>query len=57
MNVSLTYKYTTVHPWWKEKHIGAPGTTYNCKLLCGCWELNWGSLKEQQVFLTTGPSL
>lgn len=23
---------------------------------CGCWELNAGPLKEQQVLLTTGPS-
>lgn len=24
---------------------------------CRCWELNSGSLQEQQVFFTTGPSL
>lgn len=31
-------------PW-----IGIPG---GCKLTCGFWELNVGSLQEQQVFLT-----
>jgi hypothetical protein len=25
--------------------------------LCGCWKLNPGPLKEQQVLLTAGPSL
>jgi hypothetical protein len=24
---------------------------------CGCWEPNWGSLKELQELLTTEPSL
>lgn len=26
------------------------------KPLCGCWESNWGSLDEESVSLTTGPS-
>lgn len=26
-------------------------------LPCGCWKLNLGSLQEQQVFVTTKPSL
>jgi hypothetical protein len=25
----------------------------SCELLCGCWELNPGPLKEQPVLLTT----
>jgi hypothetical protein len=28
-----------------------------CELPCGCWKLNPGPLKEQQVFLTDEPSL
>jgi len=28
------------------------GATNGYKLLCGCWELNPGPLKEQSVFLT-----
>ena len=28
-----------------------------CELPCGCWEWNPGPLKEQSVFLTSGPSL
>lgn len=30
--------------------------TEDCKLLCGCWELNPGSLQEQRVLLTPEPS-
>ena len=28
-----------------------------CEPPCGCWELNLGPLEEQQVLLTTEPSL
>jgi hypothetical protein len=43
-----------VHAWcpqWLEEGIGSPGTriTDDFELLCGCWELNLGSLEEQQV--------
>lgn len=27
--------------------------TYNCELLCRCWDLKLGPLKEQRVLLTT----
>ena len=42
-----------------NKGVGSPGTrvTNSCELPCGCWELNPGPLQEQQVFLTTEPSL
>jgi hypothetical protein len=32
-------------------------TIDNCKLPCGCWELNSGPLEEQLVFFTAEPSL
>lgn len=31
--------------------------TCSCEQSCGYWELNSGPLQEQQVFLTTNPSL
>jgi hypothetical protein len=39
--------------------VRSPGTTVidKCELPCGCWELNLGLLEEQQVLLTTEPSL
>ena len=39
--------------------VRSPGTrvTDGCKMTCGCWELNWGPLKEQPVLLTAEPSL
>lgn len=42
-----------------EEGIGFLGTGLSDggKLLCGCWELNLASLKEQKVVLTTEPSL
>jgi len=39
--------------------VGSLGTGVmdSCELLCGCWELNLESLKEQFVLLTIEPSL
>ena len=39
--------------------VGSSGTegTDNCEPPCGGWELNLGLLQEQQVLLTTEPSL
>ena len=39
--------------------IGCPRTEVagGCQPSHGCWKLNPGPLKEQQVFLTTEPSL
>jgi hypothetical protein len=31
--------------------------TNGCEPPCNCWELNSGPLEEQEVFLTTEPSL
>ena len=31
--------------------------TDGCEPTCGCWDLNPGPLQEQQVLLTTEPSL
>ena len=42
-----------------EEGVGFPGTgvTDGCELLCRCGESNVTPLKEQQVLLTTEPSL
>jgi hypothetical protein len=37
--------------------MSGAGVTDRCELLCGCWELNPGSLREHPVLLTTEPSL
>lgn len=41
------------------KGVGLSGTGVrgSCKLLCGYWELNLGSLEEHSVLLTTEPSV
>lgn len=49
------------HAWclWKsEEGIGSPetGVTDGWEAPCGCWEMNTGTLKEQQVLLTVEPS-
>ena len=33
------------------------GVTDSCEQPCGCWELNLGPLEEQEMLLTTEPSL
>lgn len=37
--------------------VGFPksGVTHSCELLCGCWQLNAGSLQDQSFFLSTEP--
>lgn len=37
--------------------VCAQGGLRSDPLELGCWELNSGTLKEQQIFLTTEPSL
>lgn len=41
---------------WVREDFRSPGTgaTDVCKSSCGCWELNLGSIREQQVLLTDG---
>ena len=34
-----------------------PGVRDNCRLLCGCWELNPGPLEEHAVLLNAQPPL
>lgn len=45
--------------WRSEEGIGffRIVVTDGCKRPCGLWEPNLGTLKEQQVILTTEPSL
>ena len=40
-----------------EEDVGSLGTEAidGCELPCGYWDLNSGSLQEQQVLLTTEP--
>lgn len=42
-----------VHPWKPDGVIRSPGVevTGSCEPLCRCWELDLGSLQEQQVLL------
>jgi hypothetical protein len=43
----------------KDESVRSPGTggTDGCEPLCGCWDLDLDTLKEQPVFLTSEPSL
>lgn len=48
-----------VHAQWPQR-LGALipwNWSYSCELSCGCWESNLGLLEEQQVLLTTRPSV
>lgn len=41
--------------WVREdSRFSGTGATYVCESSCGCWELNLGPLREQQVLLTDG---
>lgn len=45
--------------WRSDKNVGSSENRIrdDCKAPCGLWEKNAGPLKEQQVLLTTNPSL
>lgn len=46
-------------PWRPEEDIGSlwTGVSDGCETLCGFWKLNQDPLQEQQILLTTEPSL
>lgn len=47
------------YPWRSEEGTGYPGTGImdSYESPCGCWESNSDPLQQQQVLLTTEPSL
>lgn len=47
------------YPWRSEEDTGCPGTGImdSYEPPCGCWESNPDPLQQQQVLLTTEPSL
>ena len=53
--VSVQYR----HAWCQQNPEEDDGSLEGdgCELLCACWELNPGSLKEQPVLPTSEPSL
>ena len=48
-----------MHPGRSKKGVRSPGAgvTGGCESPCECWELNLGSLQEQQVLLPAEPAL
>lgn len=57
--MSCRYHLSAWCPQGPERGIGSPGTGIRgcCEPLWECWEWNSSSPEEQQVFLTTEPSL
>lgn len=61
-NLSACMYMHCVHVWCllkSEEGVGSLeiGITDGCELLCGCWELNLGSLECKPMLLTSEPSL
>lgn len=54
------YRYVHIKckcPLGPEEGIRCLGLEFHMVVSCGCWELNQGSLEEQQVVLTAEPFL
>lgn len=53
----LVYMYVQCCRGQRRPWIPGTGVIGSCELLCGCWELDLGPVKEQPVSLTSGLSL